>query len=100
MGSEVAGPGADAPGPAYGAPAARAWAIAAAEAAARVPVGRAEGDAWTVRGWADVAVGCLALEPGITGSASRREGAFSGLDEVISAVSIVSAGHNAARLRQ
>jgi hypothetical protein len=103
MGSEVLGPGADAPGPTYVAPAARAaraWAIAAAEAAARVPVGQAEGDAWTVRGWADVAVGCLALEPDMTGSASRREGAFSGLDDVIGVVRVASAGHNAARLRQ
>jgi hypothetical protein len=103
MGSEVRGPGADVPGPTYGgpaAPAARAWAVAAAQAAARVPVDRAEADAWTVRGWADVAVGCLALEPGATGAGPGREGAFGGLDEVIRAVRVASGGHNAARLRQ
>ena len=61
------GSGVDAPGPAHAAgPAAHAWAMAAAKAAVRVPAVDAEADAWTVRGWADVAVGCLALD----GSAS------------------------------
>ena len=57
------GPGADeAPGPTHvAAPAARAWAIAAANTAVRVPARNAEAAAWTVRGWADVAIGCLAL---------------------------------------
>ena len=65
MGSEMLGPGADdAPGPTHvAAPAARAWAIAAANTAVRVPATNAEAAAWTVRGWADVAVGCLALRP-------------------------------------
>ena len=57
------GPGADAPGPTHvAANAAHAWAIAAANAAVRVPAANAEAAAWTVRGWADVAVGCLALD--------------------------------------
>jgi len=59
MGSGVA----DGPGlPPVAAPQARAWAVTAARAAADVPAGGAEADAWTVRGWADVAVGCLALD--------------------------------------
>jgi hypothetical protein len=63
MGSEVPGPGADTPGPMHvAAPAARAWAIAAATAAVSVPAANGEAAAWTVRGWADVAVGCLALD--------------------------------------
>jgi hypothetical protein len=63
MGSEMPGPGADAPGAMHvAAPAARAWAIAAANAAVRMPVADGEAAAWTVRGWADVAVGCLALD--------------------------------------
>jgi len=75
---------------------ARAWAMAAAQAAVRVPVADAEAAAWTVRGWADVAVGCLALD----GPANRDlTGAFSGLDEVIRAVPVVSGGPQAARLR-
>ena len=62
MGSGVRGPGADASGPSHvAAPVAHAWAVAAATAAVRVPAGNAEADAWTVRGWADVAVGCVAL---------------------------------------
>ena len=57
MGSEVHGPGAQAPGSLQvTAPAARAWAIAAATAAVSVPAPDAEADAWIVRGWADVAV--------------------------------------------
>jgi hypothetical protein len=120
MGSEVLGPGADAPGPIHvAAPTARTWAIAAATAAARVPAAHAEAAAWTVRGWADVAVGCLALDgPAVPAcSAFRAEpfsaeassadlpggdlpGAFGGLDEVIRAVPVVSGGQHAARLRR
>ena len=101
MGSEQLRPGAGAPGPTpVAAAAARAWASAAAAAAAEVPAANAEAAAWTVRGWADVAVGCLALD-----GASRRmrgpdlTGAFSGLDEVVRSVPVVSGGPHAARLR-
>src|ERR1700689_373377 len=113
MGSEVRGPGAQAPGPSQvTAPVARAWAVAAATAAVRVPALNAESDAWIVRGWADVAVGCLALDglrpsgssgPGgsVRGTASSQEpGAFGGLDEVVRAVSVRSGGQHAARLRR
>src|ERR1700730_5455910 len=67
MGSEVRGPGTGGPGlPHVAAPVARAWAVAAATAAVRVPAGNAEADAWTVRGWADVAIGCGAPDgPGV-----------------------------------
>jgi hypothetical protein len=104
MGSEVPGPGADTPGPAHVAgPAAHAWATAAASAAVRVPAVDAEADAWTVRGWADVAVGCLALDgaavDGSRVSASSLPGAFGGLDDVIRAMPVVSGGQHAARLR-
>jgi hypothetical protein len=105
MGSEVRGPGP--PGlPHVAAPVARAWAVAAATAAVRVPAGNAEADAWTVRGWADVAVGCVALDgPGFAGPGrrlARRDGpgAFSGLDDVIRSLRVVSGGQHAARLRQ
>ena len=96
------GPGADAPGPTHvAAPVAHAWAIAAANAAVTVPAADAEAAAWTVRGWADVAVGCLALDgPALSGSAPRRPSAFGGLDEVVRAVPIVSGGRHAARLRR
>src|SRR5579862_8716215 len=90
-------PGARAPGlmPVAAADA-RAWAMAAAQSAATVPVTGAEAAAWTVRGWADVAVGCLALD----GPTNRDlGGAFSGLDEVVRAVPVVSGGPQAARLR-
>jgi hypothetical protein len=105
MGSEVLGPGADAPGPAHvAAPVAHAWAAAAANAATRVPAEHAEAVAWTVRGWADVAVGCLALEgplvPASSGCRADLTGAFGGLDEVVRAVPVVSAGHHAVRLRR
>jgi len=97
MGSEVPGPGAQAPGPAQvTASAAWAWAVAAANAATRVPASHAEADAWTVRGWADVAVGCLALD----GPGGSGPGAFSGLDDVVRDRRIVSGGQHAARLRQ
>ncbi len=121
MGSEVHGPGAQAAGPLQvTAPVARAWAVAAARAAARVPARCAEADAWIVRGWADVAVGCLALDglgpsasgpsaPGSSAPGPRAPGpsactsgagAYSGLDEVVRAVGVVSGGQHAARLRQ
>ena len=110
-----AGPAALRP-PHVAAPVACAWAIAAATAAVRVPAGNAEADAWTVRGWADVAVGCVALDgpglagPGLAGPGlaartrpmARRDGpgAFSGLDEVIRSLRVVSGGQHAARLRR
>ena len=115
MGSEVRGPGAQAPGPSQvTAPAARSWAVAAATAAVRVPALNAEADAWIVRGWADVAVGCLALDrlrPGDSGpggsgprssglsGGSGLPGAFGGLDEVVGAMGVLSGGQHAARLR-
>jgi hypothetical protein len=124
MGGEVRGPGDGAPGPAHvAAPAAYAWAIAAAQAAVRVPAANAEAAAWTVRGWADVAVGCLALDgpaldspaldsPGLDSTAldstapagsggpvPSGPGAFGGLDEVVRAMPVVSGGQHAARLR-
>jgi hypothetical protein len=87
-----------------------------------VPAPDAEAQAWIVRGWADVAVGCLALDglaraaepqrptfeaersvlfiPGDAGAFWPEEsGAFSGLDEVIRTIGVVSGGQNAARLR-
>jgi hypothetical protein len=105
MGSEVLGPGADAPGSTHvAAPAAYAWAIAAADAAVRVPAANAEAAAWTVRGWADVAVGCLALygsaPAGFGKPAPAAPGAFGGLDEVVRATPVVSGGQHAARLRR
>ena len=114
MGSEVLGPGADAPGSAHAAaPAAYAWAIAAADAAVRVPAANAEAAAWTVRGWADVAVGCLALDgsasagsggparcAGVRQARASAPGAFGGLDEVVRAMPVVSGGQHAARLRR
>ena len=116
MGSEVPGPGADALGPEHvAAPAAHAWAIAAAHAAVNVPAADAEAAAWTVRGWADVAVGCLALDrplgsrgsPGpLSSLGSLRPGgpdpvsAFGGLDQVIRAVPVAAGGQHAARLRR
>ena len=105
MGSEVLGPGANAPGSAHvAAPAAYAWAIAAADAAVRVPAANAEAAAWTVRGWADVAIGCLALDgsapAGSGGPAPAAPGAFGGLDEVVRATPVVSGGQHAARLRR
>jgi hypothetical protein len=96
MGSEMLGPGAVASGPMHVAAAAiRTWAIAAATAAVRVPAAGAEAAAWTVRGWADVAVGCLALDGH---SKPERPGAFAGLDEVIRSVPVASGGQHAARL--
>jgi hypothetical protein len=96
MGSEVLGSGAKAPEPMQvAASVACSWAMAAARAAARVPASHAEADAWIVRGWADVAVGCLALD-----GHTREPGAFSGLDEVVRGQPIASGGENADRLRR
>src|SRR4249920_2242789 len=104
---EVRGPGPAALGPPHAvAQVACAWATAAATAAVRVPAGNAEADAWTVRGWADVAIGCVALDgPGFIDPARHPvrwdgPGAFSGLDEVIRSLRVVSGGQHAARLRQ
>ncbi len=101
MGSEMFSPGARAPGLTHvSAATARAWAMAAAESAARVPAADAEAAAWTVRGWADVAVGCLALDgPTRRGRGPNLTGAFGGLDEVIRWGSVASGGSHAARLR-
>ena len=103
------GPGGDIPGPTHVAPpTAYSWAMAAASAAVRAPATDAEAAAWTVRGWADVAVGCLALDaPASPGSPAAGPGsglgapggAFAGLDEVVRALPVVSGGQHAARLR-
>jgi len=100
MGSEVLGPGAQAPGPMQvTAVAACTWAVAAGDAAARVPASHAEADAWIVRGWADVAVGCLALD-GLGRRLAKPDeaGAFGGLDEVVRGLRIASGGQHADRL--
>jgi hypothetical protein len=90
MGSEMSS-GPQARGlPPVGAATARAWAMAAAAAAVRVPAENAEAAAWTVRGWADVAVGCFVLD---------CAAAFGGLDEVVRSVPVMSGGMHAARLR-
>jgi hypothetical protein len=74
--------------------------VAAAQAAVTVPAANAEAAAWTVRGWADVAVGCVALEgPARRAGGPHPAGAFAGLDEVVRSVPVVSGGRNAARLR-
>jgi hypothetical protein len=106
MGGEMRGLRAETPEtPHVAAPVACAWAIAAAGAALKVPGGNAEADAWTVRGWADVAVGCVALaDPRFAGPprrTARRDGpgAFSGLDEVLRSHGVPSGGQHAARLR-
>ncbi len=97
----MVGPRPEVPGLGHVPPAtARAWAAAAAAAAADVPASAAEAAAWTVRGWADVAVGCLALDgPARPGRTPRLTGAFGGLDEVIRRGPVVSGGMHAARLR-
>ncbi|PRX66983.1 hypothetical protein B0I32_105423 [Nonomuraea fuscirosea] len=69
---------------------ARAWAAAAASAAACVPAEGAEAAAWTVYGWAEVALGCAVL---------ARPSAFAGLDQVIAASGVRRGGVAAARLR-
>jgi hypothetical protein len=84
--------------------AAHAWAVAAADLAVRVPAEDAEAAAWTVRGWADVAVGCLALDgpvvPAAPGDPRNLPRAFGGLDEVVRAVPVVHGGQHAVRLRR
>ena len=73
------------------APAAHAWAIAAATAALTVPASNAEAAAWAVRGWADVAVGCLALDgPACPVAGPGTPSAFGGLDEVVRSVPVAS----------
>jgi hypothetical protein len=83
--------------------AAHAWAVAAATAAVAVPASDAEAAAWAVRGWADVAVGCLALDgPACQaiGPGPGTPSAFGGLDEVVRSLPVVSGGQHAARLRR
>ncbi|GAA1021067.1 hypothetical protein Aple_058120 [Acrocarpospora pleiomorpha] len=65
-----------------------AWAVARASAAMAVPASGAEAAAWTVRGWAEVALGCALLGR-----------AFDGLDQVIRAAGIRHGGPAATRLR-
>ncbi|MGD0603080.1 MAG: hypothetical protein ABSA53_05685 [Streptosporangiaceae bacterium] len=81
--------------------AAGTWAVAAGNAAARVPASHAEADAWIIRGWADVAVGCLALA-GFAHHLAKPDdlGAFGGLDEVVRRLRITSGGQHADRLRR
>jgi hypothetical protein len=86
---------------------AHAWAVAAANLAVRVPAEHAEAAAWTVRGWADVAVGCLALDrpviaaaPGSRTDPGSSPAAFGGLDAAVRAAPVVSGGQHAARLRR
>jgi hypothetical protein len=83
--------------------AAHAWAAVAADLAVQVPAEDAEAAAWIVRGWADVAIGCLALDGAVVRAASGEPGilpgAFGGLDEVVRAVPVPSGGQHALRLR-
>jgi len=79
--------------------AAGTWAVTAGNAATRVPASHAEADAWIVRGWADVAVGCLALDGSARHPAEPDAlGAFRGLDEVVRRLRIASGGQHADRL--
>jgi hypothetical protein len=72
--------------------AAYAWGRAAAQAAAALPVDGAEAAAWTARGWAEVALGCVVL--GVPA-------AFAGLDDVVREVArpLGSEGSFGLRLR-
>jgi len=72
---------------------ARDWACAAAMAAARVPVPAAGPQAavWTVRGWAEVAVGCAVL---------GLPAGYEGLDQVVRDAGVQVGGPFAARLRR
>ncbi|GAA0390557.1 hypothetical protein Acor_47300 [Acrocarpospora corrugata] len=65
-----------------------AWTEARAVAATLVPATGAEAAAWTVRGWAEVALGCAVLGR-----------AFDGLDRVVRAAGIRHGGPGAVRLR-
>ena len=69
---------------------AQRWAAAAAMAACCVPAEGPEALAWMVRGWSEVAVGCL-----IVGAAG-----FAAMDEVICAAGAGHAGRFGARLRE
>ncbi|WP_156045658.1 hypothetical protein [Herbidospora cretacea] len=66
-----------------------AWAAGRAVAARDVPASGAEAAAWTVRGWAEIALGCALLGPA----------AFDGLDAVVRATGIRHGGPAADRLR-
>ncbi|SDG79174.1 hypothetical protein SAMN05421505_10838 [Sinosporangium album] len=70
--------------------AAYTWAVAAATEATRVPADGEEAEAWTVRGWAEVALGCAVL--------GVAEG-FAGLDEVVRAHGVRRGDRHAVRLR-
>lgn len=65
------------------------WSRAAAQAACRVPADEREAENWTVRGWSEVALGCVVL---------GGEAAFQGLDEVVRASGVPCSGPYAARL--
>nr|WP_062331728.1 hypothetical protein [Herbidospora sakaeratensis] len=66
-----------------------AWAAGRALAAGDVPASGAEAAAWTVRGWAEIALGCALLGPA----------AFDGLDAVVQATGVRHGGPAADRLR-
>jgi hypothetical protein len=67
-----------------------AWAAAAARSAARVPASGREAADWTVRGWAEIALGCL-----VSGAAE----AIQGLDDAVLDSRTPCNGPYAARLR-
>lgn len=72
--------------------AAYAWAFAAARAAACVPAAdQAEAAEWTLRGWAEVALGCAAL---------GLPGGWSGLDDAVGAAAAAFRGTFGRRLVQ
>jgi hypothetical protein len=77
--------------PAVDAELARAWGRAAAQAAREVPAHGAEAADWTVRGWAETALGC---------AVGALPGAFEGLDDVVRACGIPRGGLYADRLRE
>ena len=66
------------------------WGRCAAEAATRVPAAGDEAVNWTVRGWAEVALGC------VVGDLPE---AFRGLDEIVRTAGVPCAGPFAVRLR-
>jgi hypothetical protein len=72
---------------------ARDWASGAAMAAVRVPVpvGGPQAAVWTVRGWAEVAVGCAVL---------GLPAGYEGLDQVVRDAGVRVGGPFAARLRR
>jgi hypothetical protein len=70
--------------------AARDWAHDAALAATQVPATGAEAADWTVRGWAEVALGCAVI---------GAPGGFRGLDDVVRASRVPCGGPFAGRLR-